>query len=116
MVVEKFSQDFINTGIFKLYTAVGFFATVIFFVLNTELFSPLQMLFGAVLTTVFLKACSNLVLSFVVRNFSLDKRRLEFDDKYNEEKISLMLNQLSTEEINKQNEIKINEEENKKEE
>ena len=48
MVVERFSQNLINTGIFRIYIAIGFFATIIFFTFNAELFSPLQMLFGAI--------------------------------------------------------------------
>ena len=59
MVVERFSQNLINTGIFKIYIAIGFFATIIFFTFNSELFSPLQMLFGAILYTVTLKGFSN---------------------------------------------------------
>ena len=94
MVVERFSQNLINTGIFKIYIAIGFFATIIFFTFNSELFSPLQMLFGAILVTVTLKGFSNLMLSFIVNNFSLDQKRMEFDNRYNEDKINLLLNQL----------------------
>lgn len=99
MVVERFSQNLINTGIFRLYIAIGFFATIIFFTFNTELFSPLQMLFGAILVTVVLKGFSNLMLSFIVNNFSLDEKRADFDNKYNEDKISLLLNQLITKDM-----------------
>gem|GEM_PF-1244042 len=100
MVVERFSHNLINTGIFKVYIAIGFFATLIFFIFNTELFSPLQMLFGAILVTVFLKGCSNLMLSFIVEHFSLENRKQEFDVKYNEEKLTLLLNQYSIDELN----------------
>jgi len=100
VVVERFSHNLINTGIFKVYIAIGFFATLIFFIFNTELFSPLQMLFGAILVTVFLKGCSNLMLSFIVEHFSLENRKEEFDVKYNEEKLTLLLNQYSIDELN----------------
>lgn len=99
MVVERFSQNLINTGIFKIYIAIGFFATIIFFTFNSELFSPLQMLFGAILVTVTLKGFSNLMLSFIVNNFSLDQKRMDFDNRYNEDKISLLLNQLATKDL-----------------
>lgn len=99
MVVEKFSQNLINTGIFKIYISIGFFATIIFFTFNTELFSPLQMLFGAVLVALLLKGCSNLMLSFIVNNFSLEDRKMDFENKYSEDKISLFLNQLVAKEI-----------------
>lgn len=99
MVVERFSQNLINTGIFRIYIAIGFFATIIFFTFNAELFSPLQMLFGAILVTVTLKGFSNLMLSFIVNNFSLDQKRMDFDNRYNEDKISLLLNQLATKDL-----------------
>lgn len=112
MVVERFSQNLINTGIFRIYIAIGFFATIIFFTFNTELFSPLQMLFGAVLVTVTLKGFSNLMLSFIINNFSLDQKRMDFDNRYNEDKISLLLNQLATKDMreHRENEELISEE------
>lgn len=112
MVVERFSQNLINTGIFRIYIAIGFFATIIFFTFNAELFSPLQMLFGAILVTVTLKGFSNLMLSFIVNNFSLDQKRMDFDNRYNEDKISLLLNQLATKDLreDKENEELLNEE------
>ncbi|WP_141048294.1 hypothetical protein [Aliarcobacter cryaerophilus] len=111
MVVERFSQNLINTGIFKIYIAIGFFATIIFFTFNSELFSPLQMLFGAILVTVTLKGFSNLMLSFIVNNFSLDQKRMEFDNRYNEDKINLLLNQLVVKDIkeDKENDEQSNE-------
>lgn len=93
MVVEKFSQNLINVGVFKVYIAVGFFATLIFFIFNSELFSPMQMFFGAVLITVALKGVSNFMLSHIVENFSLDKKKMDFEEKYSEDKINLILNQ-----------------------
>ena len=99
MVVERFSQNLINTGIFRIYIAIGFFATIIFFTFNAELFSPLQMLFGAILVTVTLKGFSNLMLSFIVNNFSLEQKRMDFDNRYNEDKINLLLNQLATKDM-----------------
>lgn len=111
MVVERFSQNLINTGIFKIYIAIGFFATIIFFTFNSELFSPLQMLFGAILVTVTLKGFSNLMLSFIVNNFSLEQKRMDFDNRYNEDKINLLLNQLATKDLreDKENEEQSNE-------
>ena len=111
MVVERFSQNLINTGIFKIYIAIGFFATIIFFTFNSELFSPLPMLFGAILVTVTLKGFSNLMLSFIVNNFSLDQKRMEFDNRYNEDKINLLLNQLVVKDIkeDKENDEQSNE-------
>lgn len=68
MVIERFSQNLINSGIFKIYIATGFFATLIFFVVNSELFSPIEMILGSILITIILKGLSNLML-FVYGKF-----------------------------------------------
>ena len=94
MVIERFSQNLINSGIFKIYIATGFFATLIFFVVNSELFSPIEMILGSILITIILKGLSNLMLSFMVSSFSLENKKAEFDFKYNEEKINILLTQL----------------------
>lgn len=99
MVVERFSQNMINSGIFKLYIATGFFATLIFFVLNAELFTPMEIIFGVVAITTILRGISNLMLSFIISLFSFDKKRQELDFKYNEEKINSALNELSVKDV-----------------
>ena len=99
MVIERFSQTVINSGVFRLYIAIGFFATLIFFVVNTELFTPMEMILGIMLITVILKGVSNIMLSLIISLFSLDNKRKEFEFKYNEEKIQIMLNELSVQEV-----------------
>ncbi|WP_108062522.1 hypothetical protein [Poseidonibacter lekithochrous] len=99
MVVERFSQDVINSGIFRLYIATGFFATLIFFVVNADFFTPLEMLFGIMGITVILKGLSNMMLSMIISFFSLDNKKQELDFKYNEEKIEAMLSELNVQDI-----------------
>ena len=99
MIIERFSQTVINSGIFRLYIATGFFATLIFFVLNVELSTPFEMILGTILITIVLKGMSNLMLSLIISLFSLDNKRSEFDFKNNEEKIQVMLNELSVKEV-----------------
>ena len=95
MVIERFSQSVINSGVFRFYIATGFFATLIFFTINADLFTPMEMILGIILTTIVLKGISNMMLSLVVSLFSLDNKKSEFDFKYNEEKIQVMLSQLA---------------------
>lgn len=99
MVIERFSQTVINSGVFRLYIAIGFFATLIFFTLNAELFTPMEMILGIILITIVLKGVSNIMLSLIISLFSLENKRKEFDFKYNEEKIQIMLNELSVKEV-----------------
>lgn len=101
MIIERFSQDVLNTGLFRVYIATGFFATLIFFVLNSHVFTPIEMIFGMVCMTIVLKALSNIMLSLVISLFSLDNKREEIDFRYNEEKIDAMLNELNLKEIEK---------------
>ncbi len=103
MVVERFSQSVINSGIFKLYIATGFFATLIFFVINADLYTPIEMVFGIIGVTVILKGVSNMMLSLVILLFSLDNKRTELDHKYNEDKIDAMLAELGVQEAQKMN-------------
>lgn len=99
MIIERFSQTVINSGIFRIYIATGFFATLIFFTLNADFFTPIEMIFGIILVTVALKGLSNLMLSLIISLFSLDNKRNEFEFKYNEEKIQAMLNELSVKDV-----------------
>ncbi len=94
MIVEKFSQSVINSGIFRLYIATGFFATLIFFVVNADLYTPLEMIFGIIGVTIVLKGVSNMMLSLIILLFNLDNKRQELDYKYNEEKINAMMAEL----------------------
>jgi hypothetical protein len=99
MIVERFSQTVINSGIFRFYIATGFFSTLIFFTINAELFTPMEMILGIILITICLKGISNMMLSLIISLFSLDNKRNEFNFKYNEEKIQVMLNELTVKDV-----------------
>lgn len=98
MVVERFSQSVINSGLFRLYIATGFFATLIFFVINADLYTPMEMIIGIVVVTIILKGISNMMLSLIILLFDLDNKRKELDFKYNEEKINEMMAELNVQE------------------
>lgn len=99
MVVERFSQNVLNSGVFRLYIGTGFFATLIFFVINADLFTPIEMIIGIIGVTILLKGLTNIMFSLVILLFSLENKRSELDFKYNEEKIDAMLNELNIKEI-----------------
>jgi hypothetical protein len=99
MVVERFSQNVINSGIFRLFIASGFFATVIFFVVNADFYTPIEMIFGIIGVTVILKGISNIMLSMIISFFSLENKKDELNFKYNEEKIESMLSELNVQEV-----------------
>lgn len=95
MVVEKFSQGVLNSGVLRLYIATGFFSTLIFFVINSDLFTPLEMLFGIVAVTIVLKGISNIMLSLIIAFFSLDNKKAELEFKHNSDKIDALLADLT---------------------
>jgi len=99
MVVERFSQNVINSGIFRLFIASGFFATVIFFVINADFFTPMEIIFGIIGITIILKGISNIMLSMIISFFSLEDKKNELNFKYNEEKIESMLSELNVQEV-----------------
>ena len=99
MVIERFSQNLMNSGLFKTYIATGFFATLLFFLFNSELFTPIEMLVGIIFITLLLKGLSNIMISLIISLFSLENKRKEFEFKYNEEKINAMLNELVVKDI-----------------
>ena len=103
MVVERFSQNVVSSGLFKLYIATGFFATLIFFVVNADLFTPFEMLLGIVSVTVVLKGVTNMMLSLIILLFNFDNKQAEIDFEYNSEKIDSLLAELSIKEATANN-------------
>lgn len=98
MVVERFSQSIVASGILKLYIATGFFGTLIFFVLNSELFTPLEMIFSIVAVTIILKGIANIMLSLIIGSFSLENKKEELEFKHNSDKIDSVLADLTIQE------------------
>lgn len=94
VIVERFTQNMINSGLFRLYIASGFFATSVFFVINAELFSPLEMILGVIGVTIALKGITNLMLSMIILLFSLDNKKSELDFNYQSERIETLLSEL----------------------
>lgn len=96
MVVERFSKSVINSGIFKIYIATGFFATLIFFVINAELFTPIEIILGVIFITVILKGISNMMLSMIILLFSLDNKKNELEFNAKAERIDMLLSELKS--------------------
>ncbi len=99
MVVERFSKSVINSGIFKIYIATGFFATLIFFVLNAELFTSVEIILGVVFVTVVLKGVANMMFSMIILLFSLDNKKNELEFNAQAEKMEFLLNELKAQEV-----------------
>ena len=94
MVVERFSQSVINSGIFRVYIATGFFATAIFFTVNSDFYTPFEMMFGVIGITIILKGISNMMLSLLIMLFSLENQKNKLDFNYHSENIDSLVNEL----------------------
>ncbi len=95
MVVEKFSKSVVSSGVLKMYTATGFFATLIFFLFNSHMFTIAEMVFGIMVVTIALKGISNIMFSLVISYFSLDNKREELEFKHTSDKIDALLADLT---------------------
>lgn len=101
MVVERFSQNVVNSGLFRLYIGTGFFSTLIFFIVNADWFTPMEMVLGIIGVTIALKGISNMMLSLIILLFNLDNKKAELDFKYHSEKIDSLVSELNVQETTK---------------
>lgn len=102
MIVERFSQSVIGSGILRLYVAIGFFATLIFFTLNADHFTPLEIMFGVIVITIALKGVSYLMLSLVIMLFNLENKKSEMEFFAKSSEIEQLLSDLVMKESNKE--------------
>ena len=98
MVIENFSHKIIGSGVFNTYVASGFFATLIFFIFNSHLFTPLEMMFGTIIITTILKGISNIMISLIILLFDLKNTKDEHQFKASEDKLDLLLNEMQMKE------------------
>jgi len=95
MRTEEFSQNLLRTKIFDTYVAAVFFGTVIFFVLNSAFYTPIEMIFGIMFITILFKGLSNIMLSMVISlvNLSNEQDRVDFEES--SDKLESLVNDLA---------------------
>ncbi len=98
MVVSRFSKNIIRSRILKTYVAVAFFSTLIFFVLNAEMFTPIEMIFYIVLATIVFKGLSNLMLSMVIALIPLSNEQDSIEFEKSSTKLESLVNDLAIQE------------------
>ncbi len=94
MVIQNFSHQIINSIVFRAYIAAGFFATLIFFILNSHIFTPFEMMFGTIIVTIALKGISNMMISLVILFFNLQATEDKNTFKVAEDKLDLLMHQI----------------------
>jgi len=90
LLVEDFSKKVLSSNIVNTYVATAFFATLIFFVLNANSYTPMEMMTGIVLVTIAFKGVSNMMVSLVILLFNLKTK----DESIEFEKSALHVNSL----------------------
>ena len=98
MVIEKFTREILRTGIFDTYVATVFFSSVIFFILNSSIFSPLEMMFGIVCSTIIFKGVANIMLSMTISLVDLDNQQDQVDFKKSSDDLESLVNDLAIQE------------------
>jgi len=80
MKTEEFSKKLVQSKIFDTYVAAVFFGTIIFFVLNADFYTPIEMIFWVVFVTILFKGLANIMLSLLIALFNLsnEQHRSEF--------------------------------------
>jgi len=98
MIIEDFAQKVVTSGVMQTYIATGFFATLIFFIINANSFRPMEMMLGTIMVTIAVKGVSNLMLSMIILLFNLDAEQELKKLKVTEDKVDLLLNELQMKE------------------
>ena len=95
MVIQNFSKKMIKSKIFDTYVAAVFFATLIFFVLNMNSFTPIEILAGVMLVTIAFKGIANIMFSMTISfvNFDNLSNAVDFEKSANE--VETLVNELS---------------------
>ncbi len=98
MVVEKFSRKILESRIFDTYVATVFFSSVIFFVLNSSIFTPIEMMFGIVCATIIFKGVANIMLSMTISLVNLDNQHDKNEFKKSTDDLESLVNDLAIQE------------------
>jgi len=98
MNVEKFSNKLVRSNITNTYVATAFFATLIYFTINSNLYTPMEILLGVILSTIFFKGIANLMFSLVIALFNLKSQEEELAFDKISTRVEGLLNDLSLQE------------------
>lgn len=95
MLVENFSNKVLRSKIIDTYVATAFFAVVIFFTLNADIYTPFEMIFGIVFVTIAFKGLAHMMVGLIISlyDFEYKKESVEFGEVSN--RINGLLNDLT---------------------
>jgi len=94
MVIEGFAHKVVESKVLDIYIATGFFAMLIFFVLNSNAFTPMEIIIGTIMVTVVFKGISNIMFSLIILLFGLKNNKDSYGFRQAEEKLDLLVNEM----------------------
>ena len=98
MIVENFSRTMLRSKIFDTYVAAVFFATIIFFVLNSNHYSPIEIILWVMIITIGFKGIANLMLSLTISLLNLDNKEDAIEFEKSSTKLESLVNDLAIQE------------------
>ncbi|MEA3497765.1 MAG: hypothetical protein U9R16_01780 [Campylobacterota bacterium] len=102
MTTEAFSKRIVASGLLDIYVATSFFATLIFFVLNSNVYTPLEMISGVVLVTIAFKSVANMVLSMTISLVNLENEQDAIEFEKSSSKLESLVSDLAIQEASVQ--------------
>jgi hypothetical protein len=98
MNIESFSNNLVRSNILNTYVATAFFGSMIYFTINSNLYTPIEMLFGVIFSTIFFKGIGNIMFSLVIALFNLQNQEDEIAFDRLSTKVDGLLNDLALQE------------------
>ena len=98
MKIDDFSNIYIKSNIINAYVAASFFAITIYFIININLYTPLEMIGTIIFVTIAFKGLANIMFSLIISLFNFENKEeaLAFDQMST--KINGLLGDLSLQE------------------
>jgi len=102
MQTEEFSKRLLQSRIFDTYVATVFFAIVIFFILNSSFYTPIEMMVVTVFVTILFKGLANIMLSMTISLFNLSNEQDKLDFEKSSNSLESLVNDLAIQEATTQ--------------
>ena len=99
MIIHSFSKKMVRSKIFDTYVATVFFAMLVFFVLNMNSFTPLEILTGVMIATIAFKGIANIMFAMTISFVTFDHldEAIEFEKAAGQ--VETLANELSIKQV-----------------
>jgi len=99
MLIHSFSKKMVKSGIFDTYVATVFFAMLVFFVLNMNSFTPIEILIGVMIATITFKGIANIMFAMTISFVTFDKLDDAMEFEKAAEHVEALANELSIKQV-----------------